>query len=224
MKLALLFSGGKDSCLALHKVIKEGHEVLYLLNIDAENKDSFMFHKPDLKLLRKQATELGIKLIIGKSRGEKEKELCDLRSLIGKVKDNVEGIVVGGIASSYQGSRVKKICDELGLKFIAPLLNYNSGMLWEELLENNFEVILTKISCEGIDKSWIGKIIDKKNFLELKKLSEKYKFRLDFEGGEAETSVLYMPEFKNKIKIDFEVISEDNYRHFLKLKKVSRSP
>lgn len=220
MKLALLFSGGKDSCLALHKVIEEGHEVLYLLNIDAENKDSFMFHKPDLKLLKKQAEELGIKLIIRKSRGEKERELCDLRNLILKVKDQVEGIVVGGIASSYQGSRVKKICDELRLKFIAPLLDYDSDMLWGELLDEGFEVILTKISCEGIDKSWIGKIIDKKNFLELKKLAEKYKFRLDFEGGEAETSVLFMPEFKNKIKIDFEVISEDNYRHFLKLKKI----
>ena len=220
MKLGVLFSGGKDSCLALHKAIKEGHEIKFLLNIFPENKDSFMFHKPDLKLLKRQAKELRIKLIIEKSKGEKEKELDDLKRLIEKVRKDVEGIVVGGIASSYQGSRAKKICDELGLKFIAPLLGYAGEKLWQELLDEKFEVIMTKISCEGLGKDWIGKIIDEKNFLELKKLAERYKFRLDFEGGEAETAVLFMPEFKKGIKIEFDINSKGEYRHFLKIQKI----
>jgi len=219
MKLAVLFSGGKDSCLALHKVLKQGHEILYLLNVFPETEDSFMFHKPDLNLLKKQAEELGIELIVKKTKGEKEKELGDLRKLIGKIKDDVEGIVVGGIASSYQGKRIKKICDDLNLKFIAPLWDYKPEDIWKELLKEKFEVVLTKISCEGLEKKWLGEIIDDKKFLELKKLAEKYKFRIDFEGGEAETSVLYMPEFKNNIKIEFGIDSEGGYRHFLKIKK-----
>ncbi|MFH1711465.1 MAG: diphthine--ammonia ligase [Nanoarchaeota archaeon] len=220
MKVGVLFSGGKDSCLALHKARVEGHEILYLLNINPASKDSWMFHKPELKLLKRQAKELGIELIIEKSLGEKEKELDDLRKLIGKVKNKVEGIVVGGIASSYQGNRVKKICDGFGLKFIAPLLDYAPEKLWKEMLDEGFEVILTKISCEGLDKKWAGRVIDKDNFTELRKLSEKHKFRLDFEGGEAESAVLFMPEFKNRIKLDFSIESEDKYRHFLKIKKI----
>jgi len=220
MKVAVLFSGGKDSCLALHKARLAGHKILYLLNVNPKTKDSWMFHKPEIGLLRRQAKELGIKLIIEKSLGEKEKELDDLRRLILKVKNKVEGIVVGGIASSYQGDRVKKICDEAGLKFIAPLMDYTPENLWNEMLNSNFEIILTKISCEGLGKEWIGRVIDKDNFALLKKLSEKYKFRLDFEGGEAESSVLNMPEFKNRIKLDFSVVSEDKYRHFLKIKKI----
>ena len=66
MKLGVLFSGGKDSCLALHKALKEGHEVLYLLSVIPENFDSFMFHKPYLDLLEKQAEMLDIDLIIQK--------------------------------------------------------------------------------------------------------------------------------------------------------------
>ena len=216
MKIAVLFSGGKDSCLALHLAKEQGHEISYLLNINVENKDSFMFHKPELKLLKMQAKELGIKLIIQKSKGEKEAELVDLETLIKKA--NVEGIVVGGIASSYQGNRIKKICDKLNIQFIAPLWNLTSEQVWEKLLNNNFKIILTKIACEGISKEFIGKIITKEKFEELKKLSEKYKFRLDFEGGEAESCVLYMPEFKNEIKIKFSIKSENNYRHFLILK------
>jgi len=221
-KFAVLFSGGKDSCLALHKAIKGGFEIKYLLAIIPDNFDSFMFHKPYLKLLEKQAEMLGLKnkLIIQKSAGEKDKELKDLKKLIEKVKDKVEGVIVGGIASDYQGSRIKKICDELELEFYAPLWNFEGDRIWSELLKNNFKVILTKISCEGIPKEFLGKIIDDKMFLKLKKLREKYKFRIDFEGGEAETAVLFMPQFSREIEIDYDIQSEGEYRHFLDIQKV----
>jgi len=175
LRLGVLFSGGKDSCLALHKTIKQGHEICVLLSILPENFDSYMFHKPYLNLLKKQAEELGIKLITVKSRGVKEEELDDLKELL-KKSDEIEGIAVGGIASNYQGERVKKICDDLGLKFIAPLLGYKPEDVWKELFEEGFEVILTKTACDGFGREWIGKIIDEKEFLKLKKLSERYKF------------------------------------------------
>ncbi len=220
MKAAVLFSGGKDSCLALHLAKQKGYEIRYLLSVIPENFDSFMFHKPYLKLLEKQAEMLGIELVLMKSEGEKDKEIEDLKELIEKVKNKIDTIVVGGIASNYQGSRIKKICEEEGLGFYAPLWDYSSERIWNELLKNNFKVILTKISCEGIPKEFLGKIIDDKMFLKLKKLSEKYKFRIDFEGGEAESAVLFMPEFKNEIKIKFDIKSEGKYRHFLEISKV----
>lgn len=220
MKLAVLFSGGKDSCLALHKAIQEGHEVKYLLSVIPENFDSFMFHKPYFNLLGKQAEMLGIDLIVAGSKGIENKEIDDLRNLIDSVKNKIDGIVVGGIASNYQCKKIKKICDELGLKFYAPLWDYKSEEIWRELLENKFEVVLTKISCEGIQKELLGKIIEDKIFLELKRLSEKYKFRIDFEGGEAESAVLYMPDFEKEIKIKYLIKSEGRYRHFLDIKEI----
>ena len=222
MKLGVLFSGGKDSCLALHKVLQEGHEVKCLLSIVPENEDSFMFHKPSLELLKRQAEEIGIELKTRKSKGVEEKELKDLKKLIEQVKENISGIVVGGIASSYQAKRIKKICEELSLEFIAPLWDYSPGGVWEELLREGFKVIIMKTSCEGLGKDWIGVEINKEKFEELKRLSGKYKFRIDFEGGEAETAVLWMPEFRHEkgIKIKFTVGSEGKYRHFLKIKNV----
>jgi diphthine-ammonia ligase len=220
MKLAVLFSGGKDSSLALHKVLKKGDEVLYLLNIFSKNEDSFMFHKQDFGLLEAQVKRLGIKMISVDSKGRKEEELDDLRKLIGKVKDDVEGIVVGGIASSYQGTRVRKICDEFRLKFVAPLLDYESEKLWEELLDEGFEVVMIKIACNGIGEEWLGRVINEEALVELKGLAEKYKFRLDFEGGEAESCVLNMPGYSSRIEIDFEVENEGEFRHFMKGVKV----
>ena len=216
MKLAALFSGGKDSSLALHKVLKRGDEVKFLLNIISENEDSFMFHKQDFGLLEAQVDRLGIEVISIGTKGEKEKELDDLRELIGKVSDKVEGIVVGGIASSYQGERVKKICDEFGLEFIAPLLNYEPEDLWKELLNEGFEVIMIKIACDGIGKEWLGRVIDAEALDELRVLSEKFQFRMDFEGGEAESCVLNMPEYRERIDIEFDVVSESECRHLMR--------
>lgn len=219
-KVAVLFSGGKDSCLALHKAVQEGYEVSCLLTILPSNKDSFMFHAPIEELLKKQVKELGIEHVVMGSKGQKEKELGDLEELIRKVRTKVKGIVVGGIASNYQGKRIKKICEKLGLEFIAPLWDYEPEKIWKELLEAGFKIILTKVSCEGISRSFIGKVIGKEELEELKKLGEKFGFRLDFEGGEAESAVVYMPEFKKEIKIEFKVRSEGKYRHFLELEKI----
>ena len=215
-RAAVLFSGGKDSCLALHKAKVNGYEISYLLAIMPKNFDSFMFHKPYLNLLEKQAEMLGTNLIIRASKGEEGKEVDDLKELIKEVKEDVEVIVVGGIASSSQSRRIKKICDELGLEFYSPLWDYKEEKIWEELLKGGFKVILTKTACDGLTEDWLGVIINKEKFDELKRLADKYKFRIDFEGGEAESAVLDMPDFKKNIKIEFEVESEGEYRHFIK--------
>jgi len=220
-KAAVLFSGGKDSCLALHMAKLKSFDIRCLLSVIPKNFDSFMFHKPDLKLLEKQAEMLDIDLIVMESEGIKDEEVDDLKLLISKVKQDIDVIVVGGVASSYQGSRIKKICNEFNLEFHAPLWDYDSEKIWNEILDNKFKVILTKIACEGLGKEWLGKVIDDKKFEELKKLSEKYKFRVDFEGGEAETVVLYMPEFKKEIKIEYDIVDEGEYRHWLNIKKLN---
>jgi len=219
-KAAILFSGGKDSCLALHLALQKGYDIKYLLSVIPENFDSFMFHKPDLRLLKKQAEMLDIELVIIKSKGEKDKELEDLKKLIKEIENKIDMVVIGGIASSYQGKRIKKICSELNLKFYAPLRDYRGEDIWDLLLKKKFKVILTKITCEGLEKDWLGKVVDKEKIRRLKKLSEKYKFRIDFEGGEAESAVLYMPEFEKEIKIKFDINSEGKYRHWLKIKVV----
>ena len=223
MRAAVLFSGGKDSCLALHKAMKQGYKTEVLLAMVPETMDSMMFHTPETALLNKQAEMLGIVLMTKKTKAREEKEeLKDLKEMVSaaKRKYKFDILVIGGIASSYQSARIRKIADEIGLKIFAPLWNYTSRQLWKELLDEGFKIVMTKISCEGIPKELIGKVLTRTDIDKLERLSEKHKFRLDFEGGEAETAVLLMPEFEKEIKIEFDVESEGEYRHFLKIKKI----
>jgi ABC transporter with metal-binding/Fe-S-binding domain ATP-binding protein len=207
MDLAVLFSGGKDSTFALHSVLNQGHKIKYLITIFSESKESWMFHHPCIELTKLQAEALGIEQISEKTKGEKEKELEDLKKSLEKVKDKIDGVVSGAVASEYQKSRVDKVCKELGLKSLTPLWNEGSEKLLTEEVKSGFEIIFTAVSSEGLDRDWLGKRIDLESMQELKKLSKKFGFNLVFEGGEAETFVLDAPIFKKKINFtEFEKI------------------
>lgn len=219
LKAAVLFSGGKDSCLALLKAKEKGFKIKYLLTILPSSYDSYMFHKPSLVLLKTQAKALKLPLIIEKSKSVKEKELNDLERLLKKVIGKVDLIVSGGVASEYQYNRIKKIVEKFNFKLFCPLWQESAEKIWDECLKNNFKIILTKICCEGIAKEWLGKEIDEEKLKKLKELSKKHGFSLEFEGGDAETAVLFMPLFSNKIEIKSKIKTENNYRHFLLIKK-----
>ena len=214
---AVLFSGGKDSCLALFKAAKKGYKIKYLLSIIPSSYDSYMYHKPHINLLKAQAKSLGIPLIMQKSSAGKEEELKDLEILIKKIKNKVGYIVVGAVASKYQRERVEKIAKNFGLEVIMPLWGMNPEKLWRELLKEKFSVILTKIASEGIGKELLGQVINDdllKKFLEN---SKRYQFHLTGEGGDFETAVLDCPLFKYKIEIKGDVRTEAPYRHLLEI-------
>lgn len=202
MKLASLFSGGKDSTYALYQASKE-HEVVCLLSVVSENPESYMFHTPNISMTELQSESLGIPLISKITKGVKEEELEDLKELIKEAikKYNIEGIITGAIASDYQASRIQKICDELSIKCINPLWRKDQIKLVKDMIKDKFQIMVVAVSCEGLTQEWLGKTLDKNNYKKLEELSEKYKFNPAFEGGEAETLVINCPLFKKRLNI-----------------------
>jgi uncharacterized protein (TIGR00290 family) len=81
-----------------------------------------------------------------------------------------------------------------------------------DLLDSKFEFIMTVVSSDGLDDSWLGKLIYKSDIDILKRLSQKFGFNLNFEGGEAETFVINCPLFTNSIKIIKSEKHWDGYR------------
>ncbi|RLI95748.1 MAG: TIGR00289 family protein [Candidatus Aenigmatarchaeota archaeon] len=200
MRLAALFSGGKDSTYALFLASKT-HEIKYLVTIFPESKESWMFHHPCIELTSLQAEAIGIEQIIQKTKGEKEKELEDLKKALERIKNEIDGVVSGAIQSEYQKTRIDRICKELKLKSLAPLWHRDAEQLLKEEIEEGFEIIMTGVFTEGLDESWLGRKIDLEAVEELKELKKKYGINLAGEGGEFETLVLDCPLFKKKIEI-----------------------
>ncbi len=202
MNLAALFSGGKDSVFAVYDMIKNGHEVKYLITMLTENRESYMFHYPNLKFTKFQSESMGLNHVFWDTKGEKEKELSDLKKSIESVKKEIDGVIAGGLASKYQYNRIKAINDSLELKSMVPYWHIDSEKYWDLILGAGFRVMIIGVACEGLGKEWLGRIIDQEAYKELKKLAEKHRFHMAFEGGEAETFVLDCPLFKKRIEIE----------------------
>ncbi|MFA5173934.1 MAG: diphthine--ammonia ligase [Candidatus Pacearchaeota archaeon] len=203
MKLAVLFSGGKDSCYATYLAKGYGHELACLISVYSENKESFMFHTPSIDKTEKQAVAMNLPLIIVKTKGEKEKELIDLEKAIKQAikKYKIQGIVTGAVESVYQASRIQKICNKLKIECFNPLWQKNQIELLNELIKHKFEVIIVGVFAYPFDNRWLGRKIDKGFIQDIKKLNEKYRINPAGEGGEFESFVLNCPLFKKKIKI-----------------------
>jgi len=204
MKIAALISGGKDSFLAMHKCIEEGHKIECILNMHSKNPDSWMFHSINQEFVKYQASAAGIPIITRITGGEKEEELGELKELIleAKAKYDVKGISSGAIASSYQRERIRKICDELDLKSLTPLWGMEQENVIREIIKNRFEVIIIKVSAEGFDKEWLGRIIDKECLDDLRLLNKKYRINIAGEGGEYESFVTFAPFFRKRLVIE----------------------
>jgi len=213
MKCAVLFSGGKDSAYAAYLAKKKGYDISCLISIVSENPESYMFHTPSISKVEKQAEAMNIPLIVQKSKGEKEKELLDLEKAIEKAIDiyRVECIVTGAVASIYQASRIQKICDQLNLECFNPLWQKDQFELLNELILNNFEIIIIGVFAYPLDETWLGHKIDNKFLEDVKVLNKKYKINPAGEGGEFETFVLYCPLFSKKLEIkDYKKIGKRN--------------
>ncbi len=224
MKLASLFSGGKDSVYSSYIVKKQGDEIVCLITLLSENKESYMFHTPSIKKTKDQAKAMNIPLLIHKTKGVKEEELKDLENAIKNAikKYKIEGIVTGAIQSVYQASRIQKICDKLKIICINPLWQKDEIEYLNELLKNNFKVIIIGVFAYPLNQSWLGRLIDEKFIEEVKTLNKKYNIHPAGEGGEFETFVLNCPLFKSELKIksykDFKE-GENSWRRELEIKQ-----
>jgi len=220
MKAAILFSGGKDSCYSAYLAKQAGYELTCLISIFSKNKESYMFHTPSISKVKKQAKVMEIPLLIKRTKGKKEEELKDLEKIISKAKKKfkVDTIVTGAIHSVYQKSRIQKICDKLNLKCFNPLWHKNEIKYLEELIKNKFQIIITAVAAYPLDKSWLGRKIDKKFIQEVKELNKKYKIHPAGEGGEFETFVLDCPLFKKPLKVIDKKISGENHSWKMEIK------
>jgi diphthine-ammonia ligase len=223
MRLASLFSGGKDSVYSSYIAKKQGHEIVCLITILSANKESYMFHTPSIKKTKYQAKSMGLPLMISKTKGAKEEELEDLEKAIKKAikKYKIEGIVTGAIKSVYQSSRIQNICNELNIKCINPIWQIDELSYLNDLIKNKFKVIVTVVFAYPLNESWLGREINSQFIQEVAKLNEKYKIHPAGEGGEFETFVLNCPLFKKPLEIkkykDFKE-GENSYRREIEIK------
>lgn len=202
MKLGVLFSGGKDSTFALH-LASEKEEVTCLITLVSKNPESYMFHTANIDVTALQAEALDLPLIRKITEGQREAELKDLKTAIAAAikYQGIEGIVTGAVESVYQAERVQRVCNQLDIWCFNPLWKRNQREHLEEIIAKGFEVVISGVFAYPLDRTWLGRRIDKELIEKLIALQEKFGLSPSGEGGEIETTVLDAPLFKKRIEI-----------------------
>jgi len=215
MKVAVLFSGGKDSTFSIYKAKLDGHKVECVVTIFPQSYESKLLHYPNIQFTKLQSESMNIPQIsIEVDSTNPNAEVNTLEEILIKAKENfgVEGIVHGGILSEYQRKRFESISNNLGITLISPLWKKNQKEYMTNLLESKFHFMIISVTSGGLDESWLGKEITSDDLVTLENLSEKHGFNLSFEGGEAETFVTNCPLFTHPIKIEKSKKIWDGYR------------
>jgi len=218
MRLAALFSGGKDSTYAIHLAEKLGYEVSILLTVEPASDESYYFHYPNIWVTRLQAEAMEKNLLTAPAGASKDEELQALITLIDQVSGEIDGILSGVVKSGLQYRLFKKICEERGLKLVTPLWNQDPFKLLRQMIGEGFKIMIVGVAAEGLGKELLGKTLDDKLMEFLEERSKRYGISPVGEGGEFETLVLDAPIFKKRIEVlDYE-IHWSGYDGFIKIK------
>ncbi|MGI0149699.1 MAG: diphthine--ammonia ligase, partial [Thermoplasmata archaeon] len=199
VRVAALFSGGKDSTYAAYAAVQRGWELTTLVSIFPEDRDSMLFHVPNLHMTSLLAEAMRCPLITEGAKAGEDGELEALRR--GFRRLDVDGIVVGAIASDYQHQRVNRIAEETGLRVFAPLWRHDPRRLIRDYLSAGLEIVFSSVSADGLDASWLGRRWDEQAIEDLLRLEASRGVHPCGEGGEFETLVLDGPMCHERVEV-----------------------
>jgi len=210
MKVVCLWSGGKDSCFACYKAVKQGYNVISLLNFTNPGGKKSLSHSLSVEIIQRQVALIEIplyqKVMFGKTYRE------EFIRLINKWKKDrgVEGIVFGDIYLQEHKDWIDEVCGELKVKEIMPLWEKNTNGLAKGFIKEGFKAIIVAVKKEFRDL--LGKEINEELINEL---GER---KIDFCGEQAEfhTFVYDGPIFKRPAEFILCGISE-NKNLFLRI-------
>ena len=201
MRVAVLSSGGKDSAAALWWAHCKGWTIDCLVTVSVTGEDSPMFQIPGTELVQQQAELADLEWVNVHTSGETPQDIVDLESAL---KDReIDGFVSGALRSDYQKSRLERMAERLNVVSWTPLWHQDGDHHLSGMVANGFEIMVTSVSCEGLDESWLGTLLNEDKLTELRHLANKYRFHIEGEGGEYETLVISGPHMNNSLDVEY---------------------
>ena len=201
------WSGGKDSCLALHHAIQNGGIPKYLFTMMTEDHHTSRSHGLSRSLLEQQAQQLGIPIVF-RSATWGEYEATFLSALHEFNAGGVEAGVFGDIDVESNRDWCLRVCNSTGILPFHPLWKRPRHDLLEEFIDLQFKARIVVTKADKLGSEWLGRAIDRDTLVELEKAG------IDASGelGEYHTVVTDGPIFQSGIVLNTrEPVLHDGY-------------
>ncbi|MCM8758040.1 MAG: diphthine--ammonia ligase [Candidatus Omnitrophica bacterium] len=194
---ACSWSSGKDSCLALYRVMQNGYRIAYIFNFISHEYGRVSFHGTKSDLVQLQSEALGIPLIQKETTKDTYEDV--FRKTLQELKRmNINQIIRGDIYLQDLQKWVENICNSEGFKVISPLWGESTPRLLNNFVNLGFKAIVTSIQADKLDESWLGRTIDKNFIKDLQTIKD---VDICGEKGEYHTFVYDGPIFNKRINI-----------------------
>ncbi len=198
MKVVASWSGGKDSCFALYKALKEGYKASSLLTF-MQSETTTNFHALNVKLLDAQAQAIGIPMFKRVTTPEAYEQQFKETLLQFKMQ-GAEGLVTGDIyeVAGHEERWLERVCKEVGLKPIRPLWMGDTKQIFQDFIDAGFEATVVRTKNAVVGEEWLGRQLNQQFLNDILKLDN-----VDpcGEGGEYHTVITDGPLFKNRISL-----------------------
>ena len=197
MKFAMSYSCGKDSTLALHKMISSGNECVALIIVINRDQGRSFFHGISRELLRKYEDSLAIPVIECPSNGE-DYHLAIEEGFRRSREMGAEAIVFGDI--DIQGNRdwSEERCRNAGIDPVFPLWHADHKKNVEEVISSGYTCIIKTINNTLLPEELLGKAIDKDTVA----VMEERGIDICGENGEYHTFTADGPVFKKPLEYE----------------------
>jgi diphthine-ammonia ligase len=156
---ALMWSGGKDSALALNRARRAGIDVARLISFYDAATRRVRFHATRVEMLEAQAAAIGIDLhAIPTSWPEMEASLS--RELASLRAEGFAGVVFGDIHLADVRAWYEKRVTAAGLEHVEPIWGEPPETLLREFVALGGRAVVTCVELAKLDESWLGRITD----------------------------------------------------------------
>ena len=161
--LVVAWSSGKDSALALQKILEDGNDRITLFTTLTEGYERISMHGVREPLLKIQARSLGLPLdivTIPQQCSDQEYRRRMEKAMLRHHARGVRSVVFGDIflqdIRKYREENLAKI----GMKPVFPLWQADSRELSRAFIEAGFQAVVTCVDTRALPPSFTGRLYD----------------------------------------------------------------
>lgn len=209
--LLLSWSGGKDSCMALHMLQQQpDYRVAALLTTVTEDFDRISMHGVRRSLLWRQAESLGLPLrevMISRGAGNAEYEARMADALADYRQRGIVTCAFGDLFLEEIRAYRDRQLSAHGMRGIYPLWGCDTATLIRDFIAQGFKTAVVCIDPVKLPPTFVGRVIDADFLAELPENVDPCG-----ENGEFHTFVFDGPIFRSPIEFSFgEIVCREGF-------------
>jgi diphthine-ammonia ligase len=201
------WSGGKDSCLAYWKAVKQGYTPRALVTMMTEDPDRSRSHGVRGEMLAKQAASIGLPLVMEPTTWADYE--ANFTGLLNRMKDQkIHTGVYGDIDLREHLDWIIKVSATAGIDYLEPLWQMDRLEVVRQFLGQGFKAKIIAVKAGTVPEKYLGTELS----TDLIRDFQTTGIDPAGEGGEFHTFVYAGPIFRDEIIINpMDITRRDGY-------------